>query len=356
MKRIYLHILFLLLFTSCYYIGVAQTNNLSKDYNNPTVIDYSNGDIFYSIYVSSGESTPLQIPDCNRLYKPNNSYYSFTANNSGSFCIEHDFRDSLIGGISLFTINNDQIKEIYYTFFNTDLLKINFSDINLAGQEIVAQIWFENSEFEAITHLKLKQYEQPNSFKVPTIDVTGQTPEELVTNVLFSGCLQATNVTYSGSLQSIGYFSNGNPGLDFEEGIILSTGKAVDAAGPNNTGSKSSGMGTLGDADLTSMAGMITFDAAVLEFDFQPTGDTIYMEYVFASEEYEEFIGGSYNDVFAFFVSGGPEGYVNENIAEVPGVDIPVCINNVNSTDNSEYFVSNVGGVDIQYDGMTVTL
>ncbi|HNQ67716.1 MAG TPA: choice-of-anchor L domain-containing protein [Bacteroidales bacterium] len=356
MKRINLHILFLLLFTSCYYIGVAQTNNLSKDFNSPTVIDYSIGDYYYSLNVSAGESTPLSFPACTRLYQPNNSFYTFTANNSGSFCLEHDFRDSINGGISLFTITNNQINEVYYTYFNTNLLKVNYSDINLAGQEIIAQIWFENPEFEALTHLKLKQYESSNNAKVPAIDIVHYTPEQLVTNVLFSGCLQATNVIYKGSLQSIGYFSNGIPGLDFAEGIILSSGKALDAAGPNNTGSKSSGMGTLGDANLTAMAGMITFDAAVLEFDFQPTGDTIYMEYVFASEEYSEFIGGAYNDVFGFFVSGGPEGYSSVNIAKVPGVDIPVCVNNVNSTTNSEYFVNNIGGVDIQYDGMTVTL
>lgn len=356
MKRFNSYILFLLVYMGIHQAGFTQTINLSKESGSPTIIEYSSGNSFYNVYISEGASTPLQTPDCKRLYKPNNSFYSFTANNSGSFCIEHDLRDSLMGGISLFTIQNNQIKEIYYTFFNTDLLKINYSDINLAGEEIIAQIWFENEEFEALTHLKLKQYEQPNSLKVPTIDVTNYTPEELVTNVLFSGCLQATNVTYSGSLQSIGYFSNGSPGIDFEEGIILSTGKAVDAAGPNNTGSKSSGMGTLGDPDLTAMAGMITFDAAVLEFDFKPTGDSISLQYVFASEEYSEFIGGAYNDVFAFFVSGGPEGYVNENIAEVPVVEIPVCINNVNSTNHSEYFVSNVGGVDIQFDGMTVTM
>ncbi|HOZ30610.1 MAG TPA: T9SS type A sorting domain-containing protein [Bacteroidales bacterium] len=109
MKFINSYILFLVVYMGIHSTGFAQTINLSKGLDSPTVIEYSGGDSYYNVYISDGESTPLQIPDCKRLYKPNNSFYSFTANNSGSFCIEHDFRDSIVGGISLFTINNNQI-------------------------------------------------------------------------------------------------------------------------------------------------------------------------------------------------------------------------------------------------------
>jgi len=45
-----------------------------------------------------------------------------------------------------------------------------------------------------------------------------------------------------------------------------------------------------------------------------------------------------------------------QNIALVPGTQIPVSIDNVNPISNSTYYVDNTNGVDIQYDGYTVPL
>ena len=41
----------------------------------------------------------------------------------------------------------------------------------------------------------------------------------------------------------------------------------------------------------------VTYDAAILEFDVTPAANTIAIRFVFASEEYPEFVGSSYNDV-----------------------------------------------------------
>jgi outer membrane protein OmpA-like peptidoglycan-associated protein len=108
--------------------------------------------------------------------------------------------------------------------------------------------------------------------------------------------------------------------------------------------------------------GKRTFDACVLEMDIVPTADTLAFNYVFGSEEYDEFVGTDYNDVFAFFISG--EGIDGEkNLAVIPGSEIPVSVNTINNgpssrpgrnASNPSYYVSNVSGsLAIEYDGLT---
>jgi hypothetical protein len=99
--------------------------------------------------------------------------------------------------------------------------------------------------------------------------------------------------------------------------------------GPNIADDLSFNNGYPGDADLDGLIpGYQTFDATILEFDFtclQPT--VISFQYVFASEEYNEYVASEFNDVFGFFLNG-------TNIALVPAdcssPGIPVAINNVN--------------------------
>ena len=58
---------------------------------------------------------------------------------------------------------------------------------------------------------------------------------------------------------------------------------------------------------MTALAGVNTFDAVTLEFDFEVQSSFIQFNYVFASEEYPEYAPPNnvgFNDVFAFFISG----------------------------------------------------
>ena len=132
------------------------------------------------------------------------------------------------------------------------------------------------------------------------------TAAQLVDSILVGNGVSASNITYSGSTLSIGKFSNGNStNIGLDEGVIISTGSVFNAIGPNSVQNKTTN--TLGgsDAQLAALVpGFTIFDAAVLEFDFTPISDTLKLEYVFASEEYPEWVGSSYNDVFGFFVSG----------------------------------------------------
>ena len=60
-------------------------------------------------------------------------------------------------------------------------------------------------------------------------------------------------------------------------------------------------MGT--DTDLQSITPNQIYDECIIEFDFVPEGDTISFNYVFASEEYPEYVCGSVNDAFGFFLT-----------------------------------------------------
>ena len=198
---------------------------------------------------------------------------------------------------------------------------------------------------------------------------TALTPQQLVENILVGNGVSVTNITYSGSPISIGSFSNGNntfSGMD--EGIIICTGDVLDAVGPNSAPNTQTN--TLGPSNPELEAlipGYSIYDAAILEFDFIPMSDTIRFQYAFASEEYPEWVGSAYNDVFGFFVSGiNPSGgnYVNENLAIVPGTTNSfITVNTVNNgpldngpCENCTYYVSNNGGTTIEYDGYTTVI
>ncbi len=165
-----------------------------------------------------------------------------------------------------------------------------------------------------------------------------------------------TNLTINCGLTSYGQF-NGTSELAITDGFVMSTGDVSTLADSNDVGSTSNPMGLPGDSDLTVLSGMQTYDACVIEFDCMPTGDTLEFNFAFGSEEYPEFVGSSFNDVFAIFLSGpGISGTVN--VAALPGGTIPVTTNYVNATSNSAYFYDNENpaGQYISLDGFTVNL
>lgn len=194
------------------------------------------------------------------------------------------------------------------------------------------------------------------------------TPTQYVQNVLVGGGVTVSNVTFSGQSNQIGEFNATatNPLMGINNGIILATGDVNLAIGPNNSGSASLGGGNFGagdsDLDILEGTGVGTNDAAILEFDFVPTGDTVKFNFVFGSEEYPEFVN-SINDVFGFFLSGpgiaGPFSNGATNIALIPGTITPVTINTVNPGANAAFYFDNTpntGAQTIQYDGYTVVL
>jgi gliding motility-associated-like protein len=197
----------------------------------------------------------------------------------------------------------------------------------------------------------------------------GQTAETLITDVFIGGgCFDVTNVTTVGPDAGRGAFYNGASSILIDEGVIISSGNITNAPGPNNSGSAGNIIGGGSDPDLALLTNANIFDAVGIEFNFQPTVNTINFNYVFASEEYCEYAppnNASFNDVFGFFISGpGISGgflYNGQNIATLPNSGIYVSINNVNPVSNPGFFVPNSPGScgsainmdDIQFDGFT---
>lgn len=171
----------------------------------------------------------------------------------------------------------------------------------------------------------------------------------LVTN--FPG-VSISNVNFVGGPTSAGFFTDGlSSGIGLEEGIILTSGDATLAPGPNNSDSATGTFNGAGDADLDALVGGSTNDATTLEFDITTTTGDIFIQYVFASEEYNEYVNSSFNDVFGFFVDG-------VNIALIPNTNTPVAINNINNGVNSGLYNDNDPSdtntpFNIQYDGFT---
>ena len=196
--------------------------------------------------------------------------------------------------------------------------------------------------------------------QLATEDMDTHTPEQLVYKLLGSG-ITVSNISYSGASQSAGTFNGGTGIIGFEEGIVLSSGDIVNAVGPNKSDFITTDNQLLGDSELdTLIEGYKTYDATILEFDFvAQSSDVISFQYVFSSDEYNEYTNTAFNDVFGFFLNGA-------NVALLPSSDVAVSINNVNggnpygtSASNSKYYINNDlndggGSINTEMDGLTV--
>ena len=236
-----------------------------------------------------------------------------------------------------------------------------------------------------------------NSFAQVTVN-NNQTVAWYVQNVLLGANVTVSNITYNGAaanatnpaVTSVGEFTDPTSSIGLPNGMIMATGDATLASQPNLGGG--SGLGNTlpetsgNDPDLNSILGSTTaqFNKCVVEFDFVPLGDTLSFSYVFASEEYEEYVCSEFNDVFGFFLSGtNPQGgtYNSFNVARVPSnlnplsfTNTPVAINTINpgvtgSNGNitecsaldvnwasySVYYTPN-NSTNYEYDGRTITL
>jgi gliding motility-associated-like protein len=216
------------------------------------------------------------------------------------------------------------------------------------------------------------------AFSQSVVVSNAQTPSQLINNVLLGMGVTASNITINGSplnanntQGNVASFTNTNPAFPISSGLLLTTGNAIAAQGPNNSTNLANNLPATAsvatDPHLNILAAGTVTNGVVLEFDFIPTGDTLNFRYIFGSEEYPEFSPSTYNDAFGLFLWGpgitGPyalAGYANgANIATIPG-GIPVTINNVGDASNTAYYVFNDNGSTygnaIQYDGTTVLL
>ena len=164
----------------------------------------------------------------------------------------------------------------------------------------------------------------------------------LATALAGSGVTISNAVLTTNTTNGNGTFSGGAGSVGFDSGVVLTTGVTSCIPGPNNSDS-CTGSGS----------------SSSLKFDFTSTTGSLFFQYVFGSEEYNEYVGSSFNDSFKLLLNG-------VNIALLPGAGGVVSINNVNCGINSGYFRNNSSNgetancvnqnLNIQYDGLTTIL
>lgn len=161
------------------------------------------------------------------------------------------------------------------------------------------------------------------------ISVVASSNPQVLLDCLLGPGVSATNVVLNAAPGAAGTFSGGLDILGIGSGVVLSSGNVDSLPGPNKYDDVTTDNGYPGDPDLDGLIpGYQTFDATILEFDFDcPNPQVVSFQYVFASDEYNEWVNSPYNDVFGFFLNG-------TNIATVPSgcssPGVPVSINNVN--------------------------
>ncbi|MCI5058734.1 MAG: OmpA family protein [Flavobacteriales bacterium] len=220
-------------------------------------------------------------------------------------------------------------------------------------------------------------------------NATSNPLDSLIQNLVTDGIiLKSYSINQSEHSEAIGSFEDSTLGLGLEKGIILSSG-SVRPVFQKNDSSKLTGVQSAEGTkilkgkdhemqekskfyqvskghqilELEAILGARTFDGLRLELELIPTSDTLSFRYLFGSEEYDEYVGSTFNDGFAFFISG-PGLSKNENLAVIPGTQTPISINNVNNGNpgnpklkpkNPTFYVKNED-LKIQYDGLTTLL
>lgn len=176
-------------------------------------------------------------------------------------------------------------------------------------------------------------------------------PQTLISNVIIN-CPDG----------SYGTFIADNSDLGLEKGIVLSSGMVSDMSNQANFFASSfNGGGSDADLDYFSnqTGGAASNDACIVEMDVFAATDELAFEYVFGSEEYPNFVNSTFNDIFAFLISGpgivGDPAIGNQlNIATLPdGNNTFVTINSVNYETNWEYYRNNELGQSVVYGGLT---
>ena len=162
----------------------------------------------------------------------------------------------------------------------------------------------------------------------------------LVKEVLLGSSVRVSKISYQGSMRGRGIFSCSECNIGIDSGIVLSTGDIEFLKGPNRSNTSSGVNGTSGDENLNKLAFGRTYDAAILEFSFVADFDMVSFTYVFGSEEYDEYVGSPFHDVFGFLLIDEETGE-SVNMATIPGTNIPITINTLNGGKFEKYFVTN---------------
>ena len=177
-------------------------------------------------------------------------------------------------------------------------------------------------------------------------------------NAIFGTGVTVTGASYTGASASSAIFSLGDSrspdATPSDTGVILSTGNAASFTQSNGDPNRSASTttdttGVNNDPAFNALAGAQTYDADFLTVDFIPTGGMITMQFVFASEEYPEYVNSLYNDMIGVWVNGSP---VNMSVATGNA-----SVGNISPVNNYNLYKDNTGDAySTEMDGFTVTM
>jgi hypothetical protein len=170
---------------------------------------------------------------------------------------------------------------------------------------------------------------------------------------IFGAGVTITQAQYFGDPRASAIYSNGDALSPFatpgDRGVILSTGQAQAFTTQNATQSNTSGGTTTANDGPSNVFGAGTFDTSYLDIRFIPTGNILTIQFVFASEEYPEYVNSSFNDLV---------------IIEVNGTRIPLSVatdsgsvSSINPNTNGSLYNDNTADqFNTEMDGFTATL
>jgi Ca2+-binding RTX toxin-like protein len=181
-------------------------------------------------------------------------------------------------------------------------------------------------------------------------------------NAIFGDGITVTSASFQGDAVQSGIYNGALSTIagivPTDTGVILSTGNVTDFTNSSGTtdtntvaGRSSDPLGGIdGDAQLNAVAGMATFDGAILNASFIPTGDMLTMQFVFSSEEYPEYVNGGVNDAFGVWINGS---FVPATISVAGNISI----DSVNGGVNQNLYRDNTADqFNTEMDGFTYVL
>ena len=172
--------------------------------------------------------------------------------------------------------------------------------------------------------------------------------------------IKLIKVNYKGNKEAIGNFIDHKQTTGFSKGLVISTGRVEMIAGSNSRPNAGANFGDhfFSDEDLLTKTSQC--DGAVLEIEFIPEGDSLCFSYIFGSEEYPEFVGKEFNDMFQLLLQPLFFKVKPKNLALLPNKKM-ININNINHLKSSELYIDNSTPASnlyqfIEFDGLTKRL
>lgn len=162
----------------------------------------------------------------------------------------------------------------------------------------------------------------------------------IVEHLLGKGVGKVGNIRMKADEHSVGLFQEPSGVLGFQKGLAVSTGLVEQIAGPNSRQNAGANLGGHFFTDEHLIAKSKMCDGVVITFEFVPSHDSLCFDFVFGSDEYPEFVGKEFNDLFGLYVWEKTAKVKPRNIALLPNGTY-INVNSINHKTNSDWYVAN---------------